>query len=146
VGFPQFGIKLPGKDYVFRPSAYVVIRNQEGAVAVVRTPVGVYLPGGGQDPGESPEDAAIREAAEECGLLIALSTCLGVADQFALSDAGDAHFAKYSTFYRATIVGTATASEPDHEMVWLTPEQAQGQLTHESHRWALTQEEHHGSS
>ena len=118
----------------------MVIRNQEGKVAVVKTPAGVYLPGGGQDPGESAEDAAVRETAEECGLLIALSNRLGVADQFGPSDAGDMHFAKHSTFYRATIVGTAPASEPDHETVWLTPEQAQAQLTHESHRWALTQE------
>ncbi|MFE3291965.1 NUDIX hydrolase [Rhodococcus sp. NPDC059234] len=40
------------------------------------------LPGGGVDPGESPEQAALRELGEELGIVAAESDVLGVLDDF----------------------------------------------------------------
>ena len=139
-GVPQFGARSSNRDYVPRPSAYVVLRNEGGLVAVVHTPKGVFLPGGGQDLGESPERAALREVEEECGLQAELNTCLGVAEQFVDAEAEGAYFAKRSTFYRARTVGSTIVTELDHELAWLSSEEAEQRLTHSSHSWAVAQE------
>ena len=137
---PQFGTRFSDRDYVSRPSAYVVLRNDDGFVAIVHTPVGVFLPGGGQRPGESPELAAVREVAEECGLRAGIEACVGVADQFVHAESEGAFFAKRSTFYRARVVGSAAASELDHELAWLPAAEAEQRLSHGSHRWAIAEE------
>jgi hypothetical protein len=58
---PEFGILDPGATYMLRPGGYAVILTAARDVAAVSTSQGLMLPGGGQDDGESPEDAAIRE-------------------------------------------------------------------------------------
>ena len=136
---PQFGTRSSNQEYVLRRSAYVVLRNHDGFIAVVSTPMGVFLPGGGQHVGESPERAAVREAAEECGLQAKLETCVGVADEFVHAKSEGTYFVKRSTFYRACVVGLATASEPDHELVWLSTEEAEQKLSHGNHRWAIVE-------
>jgi 8-oxo-dGTP pyrophosphatase MutT (NUDIX family) len=78
---PEFGIATRGAAYELRPGGYVVLFNAAGELATVVTPLGIALPGGGQDEGESSEDAAIREVEEECGLHIVLGGRLGVADE-----------------------------------------------------------------
>jgi 8-oxo-dGTP diphosphatase len=45
----------------------VVIINSKGMVAVVKSPKGYFLPGGGSLPGETPEDTVLREVREEVG-------------------------------------------------------------------------------
>jgi 8-oxo-dGTP diphosphatase len=71
---PEFGCPATGVEYILRPGGYAVIFSPDGEVAVVATSLGLALPGGGQQAGESPEDAAIRETREECGLRIVLGT------------------------------------------------------------------------
>jgi 8-oxo-dGTP diphosphatase len=67
-----FGRRVAEATYVRRPSVYAVITNGAGQVAVVRTAQGVFLPGGGIERGETPEQAVLREALEECRLDIRL--------------------------------------------------------------------------
>ncbi|MFN2385096.1 MAG: GNAT family N-acetyltransferase [Thermoanaerobaculia bacterium] len=116
-----------------------MIRNGRGEVAVVRTPEGLFLPGGGQLAGESPEDAAVRETAEESGLRIELGACLGVADQLKFSASEGGHLRKRCTFFVARALDGARepASEPDHELLWLSPSEAAAKLSDESQRWAV---------
>jgi hypothetical protein len=38
----------------------------------------------------------------------------------------------------ADLEGTEAPLEPDHELVWLSHDQAQASLSHESHRWAVS--------
>ena len=64
---PTFGESSRGTTTVPRPSAYALLCAPDGRIAVVRTPVGLYLPGGGVRDGESAEAAIHREIAEECG-------------------------------------------------------------------------------
>ena len=135
----EFGSEDAGQTYRLRPGGYAVIRSRAGAIAVVRTPEGIFLPGGGQLPGESPEDAAVRETAEECGLRIALGGCLGLADQLKFSASEGGHLRKRCTFFVAEVLDgpPQPAIEPDHELLWLTQGEAAARLSDESQRWAV---------
>ncbi len=136
---PQFGDHMSGADYVLRHGGYAVIFNTDGEVAVVSAPGGLLLPGGAQEQGELADVAAIREAAEECGLGIRLREKLGVADELVYADDEHKHYRKRCEFFVAEVVGRATAVEPDHHLMWLSPERALTKLRHESQRWAVEQ-------
>src|SRR3954454_20972114 len=104
---PVFGVRIGGEAWGVRPSAYGVVEDDRGQLAVVRTPQGVFLPGGGQERGETPESAVQREAMEECGLGLRLGPWTTRAVQFIYSKQERAHFQKLSTFIDATAEGPA---------------------------------------
>jgi 8-oxo-dGTP diphosphatase len=134
---PVFGERVAGERYVVRPSAYAVIENEQGDVATVLTPLGPFLPGGGIEAGESPEEAVVREAREECGLLVRADGEIARAIQFSYSKTERCYFEKRIVFLRAILEGTTAALEADHELVWLPPETAAARMWHESHAWVL---------
>ncbi len=138
----EFGTAVPGQTYVLRLGSYSIAR-QADRVAIVLAPGGAYLPGGAQQPGESPEQAAVREALEECGLRIQLGRCIGVADELVYADKEQTYFRKRCTFFTAEVMDfdSSRAIEPDHQLVWLPPAEALAKLRHESQRWALQEAE-----
>ncbi len=136
---PEFGRAIPDAEYVLRPGGYAMIFNAAGEVAVVSTPLGLALPGGGQDNGESPEAAAIRETREECGLRITLGARIGVADELVFAADENTYFRKRCVFFLANIVDKLAQGEPDHALRWLPPEQAAADLLYGSQRWGITQ-------
>jgi 8-oxo-dGTP diphosphatase len=134
---------VSGAAYVVRPSAYALIRDGEGRqarVALVRTPQGVYLPGGGIEAGETAPEAIVREAVEECGLAVRIpeGAWLAAAVQFCYSVPEGEYFEKLCVFFEAEIVGApGGATEADHELFWEPLDSAPSTLAHESHAWAL---------
>ena len=114
-----------------------MIRDARGRIAVVRTPNGVFLPGGGLEPGEAARDAAEREAREECGFVVCVADEIGVADQYVFAPVERQRFAKRSRFFRAQRIGSAPSSEPDHRVEWMAQEAAEAAMAHASHAWAL---------
>lgn len=134
---PSFGTRDPEQDYVERPGAYVVLFREDGLIAVVRTPQGIYLPGGGHQDGESPTQAATREVLEECGLAVELGDTIGLASEFLFSAEEDRHFAKRCSFFRGRALEIIAVPEAGHETYWCTFAEASAMLTPESHRWAV---------
>jgi putative acetyltransferase len=136
---PEFGALDAQAVYVLRPGGYVVLFNAAGKVAAVSTPLGLALPGGGQEQGEPPEDAAIREVEEECGLRITLGQRIGIADELVFAADERTHYRKRCTFFLAEVVGRTGTGEPVHELVWLSGPDAVARLLHESQRWAVSE-------
>jgi 8-oxo-dGTP diphosphatase len=139
---PVFGARSELAVCVIRPSAYALIDDNTGRLAVVRTAQGTYLPGGGIEAGESAEETIARELREECGLIVRPAPWPNLwavrAVQFVYSELEKTHFEKRSVFLEAAVAGhTVPGLEIDHELVWLPSELAIEQLSHESHGWAV---------
>jgi len=134
----QFGIAVADVDYVLRPGGYAVIVRPPNQIAVLITPRGGFLPGGGQEPGETPALAAVRETREECGLSIRLLREIGVADELVYAADEATHFRKRCTFFLAEASEAPIGeSESDCLLRWLSPAEADETLRHESQRWAV---------
>lgn len=135
---PVFGRSDDARPVKVRPSAYAVIADASGCVAIVKSPDGVFLVGGGIEPGETPAEAVMREAREECGFTVRVGVCIARAVQHADSVAEATQFEKRSTFFEATIMDdSACVAEPGHELCWVDPAVAPALLAHPSHGWAV---------
>jgi 8-oxo-dGTP diphosphatase len=135
---PVFGAPPADAPYVLRPSAYALVEDGDGRVAVVRSVDGVFLPGGGIEAGETPQEAIRREGLEECGLLLRPGAWSLRAVQFAYSRSEAGHFEKRSTFIEASIEGLdGSRIQADHELIWASPLEAARLLAHASHAWAI---------
>lgn len=120
----QFGVNEPEKEYVFRPGAYALIQMDE-LIAVVKSPLGYFLIGGGIETGEQPETCLEREAVEETGFKIEVSEALETVQEYVTVKESSKSYLKEMTAFRASVVNRIQEPiEPDHEMVWLTKEAA----------------------
>ena len=131
-----FGAQPADASAIVRQSAYAVVTNGGGEIAIVDASEGVLLPGGGVDADESTESAVIREVAEECALRVDVTGELGQAIQFVTSQKKRATFEKRSRFVSAQ-VRASDARAPEHSTRWLAPEEALTSVTYESHAWAI---------
>jgi 8-oxo-dGTP diphosphatase len=135
-----FGIPENRYPASVRPSAYGVVVDENGFVAVVRTPTGFHLPGGGSDDGETPDATVMREVREETGLAVHIGEWRRVAIEHVSSVAEQAQFEKRNTFCEARITAiVGNDVEPDHELFWLPATEAAERLTPLSHRWAVSE-------
>lgn len=134
---PVFGTRIEGCAYVRRPSAYALVRNTRSEWALVRTPRGCFLPGGGMEPDETPQQTVKRESREECGFVLDPGRVTARAIQFVYSTEEEEYFEKVCDFVEAELIALVAPAEDDHELLWLDLEQALKSLSHESHRWAV---------
>jgi 8-oxo-dGTP diphosphatase len=139
---PQFGTREDGRDYRDRPAAFG-IAQREGRIALVRIEKPHHtawhdLPGGALDPGETAEDAVVREFGEEAGLKVAVEREFARADQYFLNTDGEA-FDNRAVFFTLAVAGDdpGLKVEDDHTLVWMDPHEALAILRHDAHAWAV---------
>lgn len=133
----KFGKKITGINYTDRPGAYAVIFDERNQIAVMKTPRGYFLPGGGTD-GEDPALALIREIREETGMGVRILKEIGIASQFIYTVGNAEGLYKIGTFFTAALTGKVSEpSESDHDLLWLPVNKAHDILTHDFQKWAL---------
>ena len=128
---PPFGTKLPGVEYQPRPGAYALVFDPAGRVAIVHEEDDWYLPGGGIEAGETPEQALLREVREECACGVSIVQLFGDAIEFLATRSGR-HLEVQARYFHASFVGTPTAH-------WLTPDEACGRVCRRGDAWAITE-------
>ena len=138
---PQFGQPEPGRGHPDRPAAFVVAARGDLIATVRVTFAGgarLDLPGGGIDPGETAVDAAVRECGEEAGLKVAVEAeAFAAADHYFVDPAGHSVNTR-GAFFAARVLAEAPELkiEDDHQLIWMSPQDALLKLDRESHAWA----------
>jgi 8-oxo-dGTP diphosphatase len=130
-----FGTPPAGTAVVQRPAAYAIVRDTSFRVAVVLEDSGLFLPGGGREPGETAEENVLREVREEVGCGLRILRRLGEAVQYCRAHDRDGWYETRAVFFAGAFVG-----EPDGgscALQWLTPGDARARLLHASHAWAV---------
>lgn len=138
---PVFGAAPEGVACRPRAAAYALIRDTEGRVAAVRATVGgragYWLPGGGGEPGESPEETVLREIREELGRDARLLGRAHEAIQY-FHSAGDAcWYRMHAVFFAAELVGEPIGPA-EHELCWIDPAREESNFLHACHAWAAS--------
>lgn len=119
-----------------RPGAYLIAVSS-AQIALIRTPKGYFLPGGGLEPGEAHEACILRECLEESGCRVQVGEFLCSAESYLLHERiGPFHPVQY--FYMgAFLESVCDPVESDHTLVWLPCATAAGQMKVEQQAWAV---------
>ena len=134
-----FGQPLHGVEYAERRAAYVVILSSDGHVAMVNDSDRWFLPGGGSEPGETPEETARREVREELARGVCLTRSLGHAIQHYYSSDDDRHYRMEAEFFRGELMDDVVDGTSEHELAWMHVDEARRACFHACHVWAITQ-------
>lgn len=140
---PEFGAREPGQQYDPRPGSYGLLSDDKGRIAVLQTPQGCFLPGGGTEGDESPEGTLVREVREECGFNAATIRRVGEAAEYRHTAGNEFGIRKECVFFTATLgEACGTTAGDDHALIWLEPREAENKLAHGSQRWAVARATH----
>lgn len=131
-----FGAKEEKAQYRDRIGAYL-LPYQDGRLAVVRTPKGYFLLGGGIDEGEDKEACIRRECMEEIGCPAVIEGYIGAAETYCFhSEFGWFHPVQYYFFGR---IGERISApvETDHTLEWIPINEAEWKLNIKQQIWAV---------
>jgi 8-oxo-dGTP diphosphatase len=129
-----FGAQIEGHTYHMRRAVYAVISDRDGRVDAVRSYRHLFLPRGGIEGGETPEQALVREVEEECAQRLHIAEKIGEALQYFYASSDDKYFAMHAIFYAGTFLGQ-TPGQAEYPVVWVLPDDT-APFFHASHVWA----------
>jgi 8-oxo-dGTP diphosphatase len=133
----EFGEKKPGVRYEDRPASYGFLLAPDKRLALIRTPMGLFLPGGGLEAQETFEQTLAREFMEEIGYQVSAAVELGQAVQYHWSEFYQTHFRKEGHFFAVQAQPVPGKTwQKDHELIWRPHSAAVKELTQEFQRWA----------
>jgi 8-oxo-dGTP diphosphatase len=130
-----FGDREPGRLYVDRTAAYVVVRKDNGIAAVCHKGK-CFLPGGECEEGETPELTLKREAREELGVQLRIIESLGEAVQYFYSSDAGRHFKTHASFFRGEF-GGPSGEKGKYEVSWIPLDEIEKKFFHEFQIWAV---------
>jgi len=133
-----FGEKLADLEYKRRKGCYaVIIDSARQQVAVVLTARGHYfLPGGGMNEGEKPEECVRRELLEETGYEVEVSSFIGEAQRYFFSSKNEPLLSEGMFFLAELKEKVQEPIEEDHVLTWIGIGEIE-RLFHEHHCWAV---------
>ena len=117
VDSPIFGPILSGVEYIPRPAAYALIFKSDRRIAVSKARRGYFLPGGGADPHETPEETVIREVKEETSRDARILHKLGEAIEYFSID--NRYYRLEAVFFLAELIGESQG-EGENPHLWLS--------------------------
>ena len=138
-----FGYQKPGVVYKERVGAYGVGFDKDGNIPVAMTHLyngekGYFLLGGGIEGNETHSECIKRESLEEAGLSVIPKEfiCKGDYYHFIEQTRTDFHGIGYFYYMELNEV-VASATEPDHFLVWLTIDEIRDKLFLPHQIWAV---------
>ncbi|WP_054940899.1 NUDIX domain-containing protein [Paenibacillus ihuae] len=132
-----FGVNDSRLKYQCRESSYAIIIDDNGYVATILTAKGSFLPGGGIEYGETPEECLLRELLEETGFAAEISHNLGKAQRYFVSPS-NIPLLNIGNFFTANLTKKVCAPiEDDHELKWVHLSEADHLFFHEHQLWAV---------
>ena len=140
-----FGVKKANTMYKERVGAYGIGFSADGKIPVAMTHLyngekGYFLLGGGIEDHEKHEDCIIRENLEEAGLSVLPKEFVCKGDYYHFLEPTKTDFHAIGYFYYMEIGNVISEpSEPDHHLVWLTPEEIKQKLFLPHQIWAVEQ-------
>jgi prolyl-tRNA editing enzyme YbaK/EbsC (Cys-tRNA(Pro) deacylase)/8-oxo-dGTP pyrophosphatase MutT (NUDIX family) len=136
-----FGEKLDHVTYETRTGAYAIVFDAgRKQTALIRTPKGWFLPGGGIDEPETHEECLKRELLEETGWEVQVEAYVGTAARYFYSPTFRQHYCMDGYFYLARLTEWKQPPiEDDHELIWVPVEEAPQLLVHDHQSWAVRQ-------
>lgn len=137
-----FGNKIQGKHYAERRAVYGILHDTSRKIGVIRLTNDNFLmlPGGGIENGEDELECLEREVLEETGYAITKPAFLCQGTQYFQSRDASCYIKNIGNFYSFSLkVKKTEPVEEDHELIWLTPEEAVSGLFHQHQAWAVRQ-------
>ena len=135
---PHFSVGVKeNADYYHRPGAYIIPINGN-KVGLIQSKGGYCFIGGGKEKGENDSDCLKREVREETGFGFEIKKYFGSAEEYKDNQTDIGYFHPVQNYY----IGELTEKicepvEPDHELIWIEPENAVSKMSIEMQKKAL---------